>query len=278
MIGMPAETPASEAEMQSLPTSVSKFRLRPDVEGWFGALDHSLPFLNIELHPTVLAIARQLDGNDDIFFRNGGINEIAPGRAVRWHRDSSSRAHFEADGIPGEDVEFMHYFHGSPQQGGFRVWPASHRGAWDAWQESVNAHRAAQEGTPNAEQLAGPFLRGVNDAQLPEEEVLKLGPSDLLIRSSRIVHGTWRNDCRHGRLMHHWRFSPADVDVHRIRFEEHMTQELLDALSPEQKAVLWIGRDFEIAPVYTAEYEKRRGQLLWDVDGSRPSPSSSPKL
>ena len=276
LIGMPAQTPASDAEMGSLPPSISNFRLRPDAEGWWGSLDHSLPFLNIELHPSVVAIARQLDG-DDIYFRNGGINEIAPGRAVRWHRDSSSKAHFEADGVIGEDVEFMHYFHGSPREGGFRVWPASHQGSWDEWQAEVSRQRAAQAGTPSAEQLAEPFLRGVNDAQLPGEVILHLGPSDLLIRSSRVVHGTWRNDCGHGRLMHQWRFSPADVDVHRIRFEEHMSNDLLRALSPEQKAVLWVGRRFDIAPRYAAEDERRRGQLLWGVDGTRP-PAATAKL
>jgi hypothetical protein len=38
----------------------------------------------------VLELARQLEGCDDIYFRNGGINEIAPGRGIRWHRDSYS--------------------------------------------------------------------------------------------------------------------------------------------------------------------------------------------
>jgi hypothetical protein len=40
--------------------------------------------------PQVLELARQLEGCDDIYFRNGGINEIAPGRGIRWHRDSYS--------------------------------------------------------------------------------------------------------------------------------------------------------------------------------------------
>ena len=276
-IGMPANALASDAEMAKLSSvktgvDVAKFRLRPaaDDSTAFSSLDHSLPFLRVELHPSALQIARQLDKCHDIYFRNGGINEIAPGRAIRWHRDSSSKAGFEKDGVPGEDVEFMHYFHGSPCEGGFRLWPASHGGAWDEWQDEVDRQRNLQ-GEPTPEQLAAPCLQGVNDAKLSGEVTISLGPEDLLIRSSRLVHGTWRNDCGHGRLMHHWRFCPGDIHQHRIRFEEHMSPELLRSLSAEQREVLWVGRDFDIAPRYTKEYEGRKGKLLWGVDGSLPA-------
>ena len=87
------------------------------------ALDHSLPFLQIILHPEILELARQLEGDEDIYLRNGGINELAPGKSFWWHRDSEMAY-----------TEFMHYFSAlrwsirrerlfkgnSPQSHGFR--------------------------------------------------------------------------------------------------------------------------------------------------------------
>ena len=76
------------------------FYLRPQVEdSYWCALDHSLPFMQIILHPEIIELARQLSEDRDIYLRNGGINEQAPNRSVGWH----------IDGGPGW-AEFMHYF------------------------------------------------------------------------------------------------------------------------------------------------------------------------
>ena len=120
VIGKAATAPATAAELEDLPADLSKFRLRPaggHESGW-GTLDHSLPFLQEALHEETVELARQLHDHRDIYFRNGSLNEVGPNRAVRWHRDSSSAAQFEADGVRGEDIEFMHYFHGEQNQGG----------------------------------------------------------------------------------------------------------------------------------------------------------------
>ena len=97
--GTCATAPATAEELERLRTTsrnFSAFRLQPVAPSdWFG-LEHSLPFLRIQLHPYVVELARQLLGVRDIFHRNGGINEAAPGRAIRWHRDNSSAAQFEA--------------------------------------------------------------------------------------------------------------------------------------------------------------------------------------
>ena len=68
------------------------------VGSYWSAADHALPFLSIITHPEVVEIGQQLADEDDIWLRNGGINELAPGRCVFWHHDG------------GDDtVEFMHY-------------------------------------------------------------------------------------------------------------------------------------------------------------------------
>jgi hypothetical protein len=86
--------------------------------------------------------------------------------------------------------------------------------------------RAAEEGGPDggtpslAAELEKGFLTGVADVGLPGEVAdFSLGPEQLLIRSSRVLHAVARNDSGHGRFMHHWRFCPAKVDHHRFRFE-----------------------------------------------------------
>lgn len=51
-------------------------RLRPQVENsYWCALDHSSVFLRVILHPEILELARQLQKDDDIYLRNGGIND-----------------------------------------------------------------------------------------------------------------------------------------------------------------------------------------------------------
>ena len=113
------EKVAVDADANSGDTRKNHFRLEPQIEGsYWSALDHSLPFLKIELHPEIIEIARQLIGAEDIYFRNGGINELAPGRGFLWHRDSG-----------GVYTEFMHYFSGAEEGSGcLRVVPGSHKG------------------------------------------------------------------------------------------------------------------------------------------------------
>ena len=88
---------------------------------------------------------------------------------------------------------------------------------------------------------------------------IELAPNELLIRHSRIFHATWENKTPSSRLMNHFGFQPAYRDNHRIRFEEVLTPRCLEALTPEQRQVLWIGREFAIAPQYIEEQARERG-------------------
>ena len=94
----------------------NKHLTRAQVPGsYWSELDHSLPALRIVLHGDVVSLARQLIGVDggsqDIYLRNAGVNEMPPGRTVKWHRDSLNYFH------AGEDSwsEFMHYPHADGQ-------------------------------------------------------------------------------------------------------------------------------------------------------------------
>ena len=69
--------------------------------------DHSLPFLQVCLHPDVVSVGRQVlplfgdEPSDDVYMRNAGVNDMGPGFSIGWHHDGSY------------GVEFMHYFSGS---------------------------------------------------------------------------------------------------------------------------------------------------------------------
>ena len=223
------------------------YTLRPQIpNSYWCALDHSLPFLQIELHAEIAELARQLAGDRDIYFRNGGINELAPRRSFAWHRDSEAQY-----------VEFMHYFGGAASHNGcLRVIPGSHLGPVEPWHQQLGESRQAQglQGT-----------REECDAHLSGEVALEVGPDQLVVRSSRLYHATYLNNSASGRLMHHWLFRESASANHRFRFEDYLTQELVTALTPEQKQVLWLGRPFDLDPAWEAERRAEGGQVFWSI-------------
>ena len=223
------------------------FRLKPQVpDSYWCALDHSLAFLQIELHAEIVELARQLTGDEDIYFRNGGINELAPDRSFLWHRDSGD-----------EYVEYMHYFSGArPENGCLRVIPGSHIGAVDELIAAVERRRKVRgDGETGGD--------GYEDVELPGEVSLALEPDQMIVRSSRIYHATWLNRSEAGRLMHHWIFREAASANHRFRFEDYLSRELVGALTPEQRQVLWLGRAFELDSTWDRERERELGRVRW---------------
>lgn len=226
------------------------YRLRPQMpDSYWSKLDHSLPFLHIELHPEIVELAQQLEGDEDIYFRNGGINELAPNRCFLWHRDSEV-----------EYVEYMHYFSGSSKQNGcLRVIPGSHMGPVDPFTEQVATLRT-QRGDKNP--TTG---QSFPDVDLPHEVSIELKPNQMLVRSSRIYHATWVNKTTESRLMHHWLFRPSDTQNHRFHFESCLTPELIKKLTPEQHKVLWLNRSFDIDSRYHKEREREDGHVSWSV-------------
>jgi ectoine hydroxylase-related dioxygenase (phytanoyl-CoA dioxygenase family) len=229
-------------------TKGNHYTLKPQVpDSYWCALDHSLPFLQIELHHEIIQLARQLAGDEDVYFRNGGINELAPGLSFVWHRDAEE-----------EYVEFMHYFSGSsPQNGCLRVIPGSHIGPAAPWVTRVEELRQARGDS-------GPD-RSRADVELPGEVSISLQPDQMLVRSSRIFHATWLNDSDQGRLMHHWLFRESDSNNHRFRFEEYLTEELINTLTMQQLRVLWLGRDFELDPKWDGERKREAGRTQWGL-------------
>eukprot|EP01043_Picozoa_sp_COSAG02_P038543 COSAG02_NODE_2981_length_7624_cov_3.557475_3_plen_196_part_00 len=102
---------ATPEEVATVDTKGNHWRLQPLTESsYWCALDHSLPFLQTCLHHETLELGRQLAGHDEIWLRNAGINELAPGRQAQWHHDGGD-----------EGVEFMHYFNGTRVSNGWCV-------------------------------------------------------------------------------------------------------------------------------------------------------------
>jgi hypothetical protein len=226
------------------------FSLAPQIpDSFWCALDHSLPFLQIELHPEITEIARQLVGYDNIYFRNGGINELAPDRGFLWHRDSE-----------WDYIEFMHYFsNASIADGCLRVIPGSHEGEKAHWMDEVEKRRKAQG------YADPPTMEGPADVEMDNEIPLEVTSNQIIVRSSKILHATWKNQTPTGRLMHHWLFRRGNEPNHRFTWRDYLTPELINALSDEQREVLWLDRSFEIDEKYLAERERELRKINWGV-------------
>ena len=206
-------------------------------------------FLKVILHPELIELGRQLNGVSDIYLRNGGINEQAPNRSVWWHRD----------GGPGW-AEFMHYFSGASRANGcLRIVPGSHTGPPTSLEGKV-ARLRDERGTP-----VSPNEDGWEDVELDEEISLEVEPHQMIVRHAWLLHSTWLNRTSDCRYMSHWLFHPHTIDNHRFTWGDYLTQELLDALSPEQREVLWLDREFEVDPAYDQERSRELGRVKWGV-------------
>lgn len=113
-----------------------------------------------------------------------------------------------------------------------------------------------------------PTLRdGPEDVQMPGEVYLELRPDQLLVRSTRIFHGTRLNVTKHARLMSHWGFKiwgdavrgSSAAATARLRWEDHLTPAVLAALSPAQNQLLRIGMDVKMDPVFETERAREMG-------------------
>ena len=241
---------AAEPVPNATDTRRNHYRLAPQIPGsYWCVLDHSLPFLQIILHPEILEMARQLAGDDDVYLRNGSINELAPSKSFWWHRDSEMVY-----------IEFMHYFSGaSVEHGCLRIIPGSHVGSADEFKEEAEQRRLDQ-GYPDEY-----WVEGLADVELPGEVPLEVRPDQLIVRDSRIYHATGLNTSKDGRLMSHWLFRDGACDDHRFHFEDVLTAELIDALTPEQRDALWLEREFEIAKVFQEERKQENGKVEWGV-------------
>lgn len=226
------------------------YRLKPQLpESYWCELDHSLPFLKIALHPEVVELAKQLAEDDDIYFRNGGINELGQGRSFLWHRDSEY-----------EYVEFMHYFSGAGcEDGCLRVIPGSQIGSADGLMEQVKAFREQQWGSSDSPGQSR------TDVELSGEVALEIDPQHMIARSSRIFHATHTNQTQKSRPMHHWLFRESSANNHRFDFTKYLTPELIEGLTAEQREVLWLEREVPLDPRWATEREREVGKVFWSV-------------
>ena len=173
--------------------------LAPQLPGsYWCALDHSEDFLQVMLHPEVLELARQLEGTENVFFRNGGINQLRPQRSVNWHHD------YKQDGAalpdtPSSGVEFMHYFGGASRENGcLRLIPASHRlpdgGRYLNPRDPTLFDELLDEHRPADADAAADIMEGLlADVELPGEVSVELSADQLLVRSNSIFHASWQN-------------------------------------------------------------------------------------
>ena len=224
------------------------FSLSPIIpDSYWCALDHSLPFLQVALHEEIVELIREIEKTDDIYFRNGGINELAPGRGFLWHRDTE-----------WEHIEIMHYFsNASVSEGCLRVIPASHKGHADVWMDRVRELRRKQEFA------YPPAMEGPADVEMEGEIPLEVTSGQIIVRHSKILHATWKNQGNSGRLMHHWVFRRGDQPNHRFTWRDYLTDDLIDSLTEQQKEVLWLDREFEIDKKYHLERERELGKVIW---------------
>ena len=238
------------AAVAAVDTKKNHYTLMPAVPGsYFSALDHSLPFLRIALHPEIVEIARQIEGESDLYFRNAGINELAPQRSTAWHFDSHT-----------EYVEFMHYFGGANVDNGcLRVIPGSHNPRADDLNELVIQTRRRQGRNDDS------AWQNVADVELPGEIPLEVGPHQIIVRSGQIFHATHLNQSPRGRLMSHWIFLKVRDGGFRFHWADYLTPELVASLSPEQHALLRLGHEDPISEHFLGEAARERGNVFWSV-------------
>eukprot|EP01046_Picozoa_sp_COSAG06_P005469 COSAG06_NODE_245_length_19176_cov_167.625151_3_plen_229_part_00 len=185
------QSAATPEEVSEIDTIGNHWRLKPITPGsYWSAVDHSLPYLSIITHPEVVEIGQQLAGEDNVWVRNAGLNELAPGRGVFWHHDG------------GDDtVEFMHYPQGATKENGcLRVIPGSHKGptvartAAEALEQGTTEYDELLQEIRTAEGVTKPTLRdGPEDVAMPGEVFVEVRPDQLLVRSTRIFHATMYN-------------------------------------------------------------------------------------
>ena len=236
----PSEGPADGSKR-------NHFYLRPQVEdSYWCTLDHSLPFMQIILHPEIIELARQLNEDRDIYLRNGGINEQAPNRSVGWH----------IDGGPGW-AEFMHYFSGASRVE--RV--SAHRPRQSHWTAHLSPRNSRTRLREERGIVGSQADDGWEDVALDDEISLEVEPHQLIVRHAKLFHSTWLNRTSDCRYLSHWLFHPHAIDNHRFTWGDYLTPELLDALSPDQQEVLWLDREFDIDPAYDRERSRELGRV-----------------
>ena len=101
--------------------------------------------------------------------------------------------------------------------------------------------------------------------ELPGEVALEIDPHHLIVRSSRIFHATYANQTQPSRLMHHWLFRESSAENHRFDFTKYLAPELIERLTPEQREVLWLDREFRLDPAWAGERERELGKVFWSV-------------
>eukprot|EP01052_Picozoa_sp_SAG31_P025025 SAG31_NODE_2168_length_6266_cov_11.946976_2_plen_337_part_00 len=281
---------ASEAEMaaENAHARSTQFRLlpQPDTGSQCNFLDQSLEFLQVMLHPELLELARQLEGTNDVYFRNGGINELRPDKSILWHHDYKNDSHCR-QAVATAGVEFMHYFGGaSVVNGCLRLIPRSHSYPSRRFGDGSHANQSdAEIRTQYEKELDKCRVEAglheacswsdspgrdshPEDVYIPGEVSIELTPDELLIRSTSIFHATHANNTGEGRLMHHWLIRPKDAGAgnHRWHWEQHLSPYLVSQLMEEQRAVLMLGEAFEIDTVYDGERRQRANaphKVMW---------------
>ena len=110
-----------------------------------------------------------------------------------------------------------------------------------------------------------PTMEGPADVRMDGEIPLEITSDQFIVRHSKILHATWKNESQKGRLMHHWVFRHPSEDNHRFAWQDYLTEELIEGLSQDQKDALWLDRDFEIHEKYVGERERELGKVMWGV-------------
>jgi hypothetical protein len=108
-------------------------------------------------------------------------------------------------------------------------------------------------------------MEGPADVEMDGERPLEVTSNQIIVRSSKILHATWKNQTPTGRLMHHWLFRRGDEPNHRFTWRDYLTPALVDSLSDEQRKVLWLDRSFDIDDRYSGERERELGKVSWGV-------------
>lgn len=190
------------------------------VERGFADVCHTLPLIKRYLNPTSVAIARQVLAAD-VLLRCGILVDLEPNDATPWHRD--------VQGLPF--TLFMHYLQGaSAAHGCLRVIPGSHL--------MEEAYIDAEFDRVAVEQNLSHCRRSELVVH-PREVPLEVRHEDLIVRDSRLWHGTYVNKSDRYRTLLTWAFiRRQDASEWRFPFPEQL-QFMPEFTTEERRLMGW---------------------------------------
>lgn len=184
-----------------------RFPCSHPIERGFADVGHQEQLIRYYLHPQSVELACQIL-EEDVLLRCGILVDLGTGEATPWHRDDQGKPF----------MLFMQYRGGAvPQNGCLRVIPKSHLCESQIIEDEFSILSVEQNWACSR------FNEAITH---PREVSLAVTPQQLILRDSRIWHGTYVNQTDQYRLLLTWAFIPKSYSSEwRFPFPEALQKQ-----------------------------------------------------